>query len=213
VTAGSVDFADAVRLVRNRGRYMQEAVPEGVGKMSAILGLDRDVLGELCDAAAQGQVVSLANLNCPSQIVISGNKEAVERAEDGARANGASKVIPLAVSVPSHCALMEPAGERLDADMREITVNDLEIPLYNNCEAREISCQADVIPSARMQISHSVLWGDSVSAMIEDGYTRFIEVGPGRVLTGLLRRIDRRGQGTNVEDMDSLKKTLEKIRA
>jgi len=212
VVAGSLSFADAVRLVRNRGRYMQDAVPEGVGRMSAVLGLDREQLGEICEAAEQGQIVSLANLNCPGQIVISGHREAVERAEDGAKAAGASKVITLPVSVPSHCALMEPAGERLDADMREIEVKDLELPLINNCEALEIAVSADVIPSARRQVSSPVLWGDCVAAISAMGAQRFIEVGPGRVLTGLMRRIDRKAQALNVQDMASLKNTLEKIR-
>ena len=212
VIAGSLSFADAVRLVRNRGRYMQEAVPEGVGRMTAVLGLDRDQLGEICEAAEQGQIVSLANLNCPGQIVISGHREAVERAEDGCKAAGASKVVPLPVSVPSHCALMEPAGDRLDADMREIKVADLDIPLINNCEAMEVSVEADVIPSARRQISSPVLWGDSVAAIAAMDVHRFIEVGPGRVLTGLMRRIDRKAQALNVQDVASLKTTLEKIR-
>jgi len=213
VVAGSISFPEAVSLVRARGRYMQEAVPDGVGKMSAILGLDRETLGELCDAAEQGQIVSLANLNCPRQIVISGHLEAVERAEDGARAAGAARVIPLPVSVPSHCILMEPAGEKLDADMRAIEVADLEIPLVNNCEAREVTVSADVIPSARRQISSPVLWGDCITTMADTGVNRFIEVGPGRVLTGLLRRIDRRAAGLNVGDSASLKATLERIQS
>lgn len=213
VVADSIAFADAVRLVGARGRYMQEAVPEGTGKMSAVLGMDREALGEVCEAAEQGQVVSLANLNCPRQIVIAGHKEAVERAEEGAVAAGASKVIPLPVSVPSHCALMESAGDKLDADMREIKVDDLTIPLVNNCEAREITVAADVIPSARRQISSPVLWGDCVTTMIGMDAHRFIEVGPGRVLTGLLKRIDRKAEGLNVENAESLAATLEKVRA
>jgi [acyl-carrier-protein] S-malonyltransferase len=212
VIVGSLKFDDALRLVRARGRYMQEAVPEGVGKMSAVLGLDREVLGEACEAAEQGQIVSLANLNCPGQIVISGHREAVERAEEGAKAAGASKIIGLPVSVPSHCALMESAGEKLDEDMRHIEINDLDIPLVNNCEAIEITSAADVIPSARRQISSPVLWGDSISSMTSGGAHRFIEVGPGKVLTGLLRRVDRKAQGMFVNDVASLKSTLEKIR-
>ncbi len=213
VAAGSLDFADAVRLVRSRGQYMQQAVPEGVGRMAAVLGLDRDVLGEVCEVAEQGQIVSLANLNCPRQIVISGHLEAVERAEDGARAAGASKIIPLPVSVPSHCALMEPAGEQLDADMHELELKDLEIPLVTNCDALEIGAAAEVITAARRQISGPVLWGDSMTTLADLGITRFVEVGPGRVLTGLLRRIDRKMEGVNVEDNASMAKSLERIRA
>lgn len=214
VVAGSLTFADALRLVRARGRYMQEAVPQGTGKMSAVLGMDREALGEVCEAAQQGQIVSLANLNCPGQIVIAGHREAVERAEEGAKAAGASRVIPLPVSVPSHCALMESAGERLDADMRAISIEDLSIPLINNCEALEVNVAADVIPSARRQISSPVLWGDSVKLMIERlDIDCFIEVGPGKVLSGLLKRIDRRAAGYNVEDPASLAATLEKVRA
>ncbi|MFQ5507832.1 MAG: ACP S-malonyltransferase [Leptospirillia bacterium] len=214
VIAGSLDFADAVRLVSARGRYMQEAVPEGVGRMSAVLGLDRESLGEVCEAAAQGQIVSLANLNCPAQIVIAGHKEAVERAEEGAKAAGASRVIPLPVSVPSHCALMEPAGDRLDEDMRALKLEDLNFPLINNCEAREVSVAADVVLSARRQISSPVLWGDSVQSMINDYAIRcFVEVGPGKVLTGLLRRIDRKAIGFNVENTASLEAAMEKLKA
>jgi len=214
VIAGSLTFADALRLVQARGRYMQEAVPAGVGRMTAVLGLDRETLGEVCEAAEQDQIVSLANLNCPGQIVIAGHREAVERAEDGAKAAGASRIIPLPVSVPSHCALMEKAGEQLDRDMRDITVEDLSIPLVNNCEAREILVAADVIPSARRQISSPVLWGDSIRTLIEElEVHRFIEVGPGKVLTGLLRRIDRKAVAMNVEDTASLAATLEKVRA
>jgi [acyl-carrier-protein] S-malonyltransferase len=213
VVAGSIAFADAVRLVHARGRYMQEAVPEGVGKMSAILGLDREALGEVCDVAGQGQIVSLANLNCPGQIVIAGHREAVERAEDGAKAAGASRVIPLAVSVPSHCALMEPAAERLDADMRAIRVDDLQVPLVNNCEAREVTSAADVIPSARRQMSSPVLWGDSVQTLVQMGIHHFVEVGPGKVLCGLVRRVDRRAVTLNVEDKASLEAALAKVRA
>jgi [acyl-carrier-protein] S-malonyltransferase len=212
VVAGSIAFPDAVRLVHARGRYMQEAVPEGVGKMSAILGLDREALGEVCDVAGQGQIVSLANLNCPQQIVIAGHREAVERAEDGAKAAGAARVIALAVSVPSHCALMEPAAERLDADMRAIRVEDLQVPLVNNCEAREITSAADVIPSARRQMSSPVLWGDSIRTMMDMGIHRFIEVGPGKVLCGLVRRVDRRAVTLNVEDKASLEATLGQVR-
>jgi [acyl-carrier-protein] S-malonyltransferase len=212
VVAGSIAFADAVRLVHARGTYMQEAVPEGVGKMSAILGLDREALGEVCDVAGQGQIVSLANLNCPQQIVIAGHREAVERAEDGAKAAGASRVIPLPVSVPSHCALMEPAAERLDADMRAIQVDDLQVPLINNCEAREVTSAADVIPSARRQISSPVLWGDSIQAMMHMGIHHFVEVGPGKVLSGLVRRVDRRAVTLHVEDKASLEATLKEVR-
>jgi [acyl-carrier-protein] S-malonyltransferase len=212
VVAGSIAFSDAVRLVHARGTYMQEAVPEGVGKMSAILGLDREALGEVCDVAGQGQIVSLANLNCPQQIVIAGHREAVERAEDGAKAAGASRVIPLPVSVPSHCALMEPAAERLDADMRAIQVDDLQVPLINNCEAREVTSAADVIPSARRQISSPVLWGDSIQAMMHMGIHHFVEVGPGKVLSGLVRRVDRRAVTLHVEDKASLEATLKEVR-
>ena len=212
VVGGSIDFADAVRLVRARGRYMQEAVPEGVGKMSVILGLDREALGEVCDVAGQGEIVSLANLNCPRQIVIAGHLHAVERAEEGAKAAGALKVIPLPVSVPSHCALMEPAAERLDADMRKIKVEDLQIPLVNNCEAREITSAADVIPSARRQISSPVLWGDSVAHMVREGIHTFVEVGPGKVLSGLVKRVDRRAVTLATDDKASLQAALEQLK-
>lgn len=213
VVGGSIAFPDAVRLVRARGRYMQEAVPAGQGKMSVILGLDREALGEVCDVAGQGEIVSLANLNCPGQIVIAGHLHAVERAEEGAKAAGAAKVIPLPVSVPSHCALMEPAGERLDADMRKITVDDLQIPLVNNCEAREITSAADVIPSARRQISSPVLWGDSVATLVRMGIHAFVEVGPGKVLSGLVKRVDRRAATYTTDDKAALEAALQAMRA
>ncbi len=206
VAAGAIDFADAVKLVRNRGRYMQEAVPAGVGAMAAILGLDAAKVGQVCEQAADGQVVSPANLNSPGQVVIAGHTEAVTRAAAAATQAGARKTVMLNVSAPFHCALMQPARDRLTPELDAIAFNDLSIPLVNNADAAEITAGADAREGLKKQIPNPVLWEQSIRRLAGLGVTRFVEVGPGRVLTGLLRGIDQSLTGVAVGDRASLEK-------
>jgi [acyl-carrier-protein] S-malonyltransferase len=190
VAAGSLDFADAVLLVHKRGRYMQEAVPPGVGAMAALLKLPEGTLDRILAEAAQGEVVSAANLNSPDQIVIAGHAGAVERGAELAKAAGAKRAVMLSVSAPFHCALMKPAQERLKADLDATTFRGLTVPLINNWQAREIRSGAQARDGLYHQVPNPVLWGDSMRALFAAGVTRCIEVGAGGVLTGLLRNID-----------------------
>jgi [acyl-carrier-protein] S-malonyltransferase len=190
VAAGSLDFADALRLVRKRGQYMQEAVPQGVGAMAALLQLPEGKLEGILAEAAQGEVVAAANLNSPAQIAIAGHAGAVQRAADLAKAAGAKRAIMLQVSAPFHCPLMKPAQDRLKADLDATQFRDLAVPLINNWQAREIRSGAEAREGLYQQVPNPVRWSDSIRVMAQAGATRFIEVGPGAVLTGLLRNID-----------------------
>ncbi|MGA3187751.1 MAG: ACP S-malonyltransferase [Bryobacteraceae bacterium] len=190
VAAGSLAFADAVRLVRKRGQYMQAAVPAGVGAMAALLKMPLENLDGVLAEAAQGEVVSAANLNSPDQIVIAGHAGAVNRAVELAKAAGAKRAILLPVSAPFHCALMKPAQEKLKVDLDATEFRDLEIPLVNNWQAREIRTGAEAREGLYNQVPNPVLWTDSIRLLALNGVTRFVEVGAGGVLTGLLRNID-----------------------
>ncbi len=189
VAAGSLDFADAVRLVNKRGRYMQEAVPAGVGAMAALLKLPEGKLDRILAEASQGEVVTAANLNSPDQIAIAGHTGAVERAAELAKAAGARRAVMLPVSAPFHCPLMKPAQERLKADLDATQFRDLAVPLINNWQAREIRTAAEAREGLYQQVPNPVLWADSIRTLARAGVTRFIEVGAGGVLTGLLRNI------------------------
>ncbi len=190
VAAGSLDFADALRLVRKRGTYMQEAVPEGTGAMAALLKLPDGALESVLDRAAQGEIVTAANFNSPDQIVIAGHAGAVGRAAELARTAGAKRAVMLPVSAPFHCPLMRPAQQRLAADLDATRFADLAVPLVNNFEARETTAAADARRGLFEQIPNAVRWEQSVRLLAAHGVTRFVEVGPGAVLKGLLRNID-----------------------
>jgi len=190
VAAGSLPFAGAVRLVRQRGRYMQEAVPPGVGAMAAILKLPDGKLDGVLEAAAQGEVVSAANLNSPDQVVIAGHAAAVGRAVELAKAAGARRAVLLPVSAPFHCALMAPAQARLRADLDAASFHDLRFPLVNNWQAREIRSGAEAREGLYQQVPNPVRWTDTIRYLAANGVERFVEVGAGAVLTGLLRNID-----------------------
>ena len=190
VAAGSVRFGDAVRLVRKRGQYMQEAVPPGVGAMAALLKLPEGRLEGVLEQAAQGQVVSAANLNSPDQTVIAGHAAAVARAMDLAKAAGARRAVLLPVSAPFHCALMKPAQQRLRADLDATVFRDLSCPLVNNWQAREIGTGAEAREGLYQQVPNPVRWVESIRYLAGQGIGRFVEVGAGGVLTGLLRAID-----------------------
>ncbi|MBI3698607.1 MAG: ACP S-malonyltransferase [Acidobacteria bacterium] len=208
VASGALEFEDAVKLVRRRGQYMQEATPAGVGAMAALLGLPNGALDGICAQAAQGEVVAPANLNSPDQVVIAGHKAAVERAVALAQQAGAKRAVMLAVSAPFHCPLMLPAQQRLAADLAEVAFRNLQVPLVNNFAAREVRAAAEARQGLIDHVPNPVRWEASIRRLAAQGVTHFIEVGPGRVLTGLLRNIDRSLKGSNVEDLKSLEKLL-----
>ena len=211
VAAGTLKFADAVRTVRNRGKYMQEAVPVGVGAMAAILGLTLDKVGEICRDAAQGEVCQPANINSPEQIVISGHAGAVERAMKLASERGAKKAVSLPVSAPFHCALMQPAQDRLASDLSRLAFHDPSCPVVCNVEAGLIT-SAEVARDALIrQVTGAVKWDPSVRLLVDKGVSLFIEVGPGKVLWGLMRQIDRSKTCLTVGDEASLQKTLAQL--
>ncbi|MCW5979815.1 MAG: ACP S-malonyltransferase [Bryobacteraceae bacterium] len=195
MAAGSLRFADALGLVRKRGRYMQEATPPGIGAMAALLKLPAGRLPAILEKAAQGEVVSAANFNSPDQVVIAGHAGAVERAVGLAKSAGARKAVTLPVSAPFHCALMAPAQKRLAADLDAVEFADPAIPLVNNFQAAEVRTAGQARAGLYEQVPNPVRWEDSIRYMIAQGVSRFIEVGPGAVLTGLLRSIDSSVEG------------------
>jgi [acyl-carrier-protein] S-malonyltransferase len=230
VAAGTFSFADAVRTVRARGRYMQQAVPPGVGAMAAILGLSADLIKEVCaqvtdqltplptDPAAKtfspnSAVVSPANLNSPDQTVISGATAAVERAADLCKQAGAKRTVMLQVSAPFHCALMQPAQDALATDLEAITFNDPAFPVACNVDARLLTRRAEVPDCLIRQVTGPVRWVECIQLLIAQGATHFIEVGPGKVLSGLMRQIDRNQKALHVEDSPSLEKTIAALAA
>jgi [acyl-carrier-protein] S-malonyltransferase len=211
VAAAGLDFASAVKLVRARGCYMQEAVPAGEGAMAAVLGMSPGDVAEVCKKAADGEVLSPANLNSPEQTVISGAAAAVKRAVEIASQSGAKRAVILPVSAPFHCAMMMPAQKRLEADLKAARFTALKFPLITNVDAEAIVTGDEARDALIRQVTGPVRWLDSIHEMIEAGVNVFVEVGPGKVLTGLLRQIDRGVRVFNVEDSASLKNTLEKI--
>src|SRR5713101_3604944 len=211
VAAGALKFADAVQLVRKRGTYMQEAVPAGVGAMAAIMGLSPAVVADACKRAAQGEICSAANLNSPEQTVISGHAGAVKRAVEIASQLGAKRAVILAVSAPFHSALMMPAQDKLEKDMRQTEFAALRVPLVTNVDADTIETGDEAREALIRQVTMPVRWEESVRLLIDEGVNTFVEVGPGRVLTGLLRQIERSVATLNVEDEKSLAATVERI--
>ncbi|MBZ5570325.1 MAG: ACP S-malonyltransferase [Acidobacteriia bacterium] len=211
VAAGTLSFADAVRAVRNRGKYMQEAVPVGVGAMAAVLGMDLERVAGVCTDAAQGEVCEPANINSPEQIVISGTKSAVERATTLASERGAKRAILLPVSAPFHCSLMKPAQDRLATDLATLAFQKPGVPVACNVDAALLE-EADHSREALVrQVTGSVKWDQSIRLLIAQGVQTFVEVGPGKVLCGLMRQIDRSKAALNVGDEASLQKTSEHI--
>jgi [acyl-carrier-protein] S-malonyltransferase len=225
VAAGTLSFADAIRTVRSRGQYMQQAVPPGEGAMAAILGFSADLINDICAQVSDdltplpnspeaksfspnSAVVSPANLNSPDQTVISGATAAVERAADLCKQAGAKRAVILQVSAPFHCALMQPAQDALAADLKTITFNDPAFPVAANVDARLLTSRTEVPDCLIRQVTGSVRWVECIQLLIAEGATHFIEVGPGKVLSGLMRQIDRNQKTSNVEDSSSLEKTL-----
>lgn len=211
VAAGVLDFADAVQTVRKRGTYMQEAVPVGVGAMAAILGLDVPTVEAGCAEAAQGQVCSPANINSPSQIVIAGNSDAVDRACEILKEKGAKRAIRLNVSAPFHCALMMPAQERLASDLATLNYGEFIFPVVHNVDATANTDAVAVCDKLTEQVSSPVRWLQTIENMSATGVANFIEIGPGKVLTGLVRQINKEVVYANIENSESLRNTIETL--
>ena len=208
VVAGALRFSDAVRLVRKRGEFMQDAVPVGTGAMAAIMGLELPVVEQVCADAGQGDVVEVANVNSSMQIVIAGHRAAVERGVALAKERGGRMSVMLPVSAPFHCSLMTPAGARLAHELDAVPVADPTVPVVRNADAGVTRTAEDVRPFLLRQVASPVRWTDGVRRLAEEGATTFVEVGPGRVLTGLLRRIITDARGHSVEDPEGLERTL-----
>lgn len=213
VVAGALAFADAVRVVRRRGELMQEAVPVGTGAIAALMGLELAAVEQICRDAAEGEVVSVANINSPVQIAIAGHKAAVERAVALARERGGKKSVLLPVSAPFHSPLMLPAAGRLAQELARISVSAPKIPVVRNVDAGLTTAAAEVVPFLIRQVASPVRWTECVERMVREGVTTFLEVGPGRVLTGLLKRITEAARGYAVEDPESLEKALARMAA
>jgi [acyl-carrier-protein] S-malonyltransferase len=204
VAAGALTFTDAVALVRRRGRYMQEAVPAGAGAMAALLGIELPAVQSVCERAAQGQVVAPANLNSQTQVVIAGHQEAVERAVTLAKESGAKRAIMLQVSAPFHCALLKPAEERLGPELDACAFADPQIPVVTNVDAQPAMTAATARDALKRQVSRPVRWQESVQWMLGEGVNTFVELGPGKILSGLVRAADKSALTFNVEDEKSL---------
>ena len=213
VAAGTLSFCDAVRTVCNRGRYMQDAVPVGDGAMAAVMGLDEPLVAQACREAAEEQVVSPANLNAPGQIVIAGAAEAVQRAGDRAKVLGARRVRRLPVSAPFHCALMRPAQDRLERDLRALVVADPAIPVVANLDAEPKGDAAAAISALVDQVTAPVRWEQVVRRLASEGVDTYVEVGPGAVLSGLIRRIDRNARLLSVADPDGVDRAVSALAA
>lgn len=208
VLAGTFSFEDAVKLVRKRGKFMQEAVPLGLGTMAAILGLSREAAIEVCEKARDAGIVEPANFNCPGQIVLAGEVKAIEEAIRVATEKGAKRAMLLNVSAPFHCSMLKPAGEKLAAELETITVNDMKVPVATNVTGGMIESKDDVKQLLVDQVSSSVLWEDCVATLIAQGVDTFVEIGPGKVLGGFIKKIDKNVKIYNVEDKASLEQTL-----
>ena len=213
VAAGSLRFDDAIRAVRKRGEFMQEAVEPGAGAMAAVLGLDQESVVALCGEAGRVGVVEVANLNGPGQVVIAGETEAVEQAIRMARERGARRAVRLQVSAPFHSSLMRPAGERLEGVLRSIPIADPSVPLVNNVDAELLTRGQQVIRSLVRQVSSPVRWEDVIRRLVKEGVTLFLELGPGRVLSGLIKRIAKEVIALNGEDLASLRVALDQVKA
>lgn len=212
ICAGTFSFEDGVKLVKNRGRFMQEAVPQGVGGMSAVLGLDRGLLDEAVKEASQFGIVEVANYNCPDQIVIAGEVEAVKIAGEKAQEKGAKRVITLTVSGPFHTSMLKGAAEKLKEELNNIEIKQFTTPIITNVTGDYIKSLEEVKPFLVKQVMSSVKWEDSVRTMLNDGIDTFIELGPGRVLSGFIKKIDRNVKVFNIEDLKSLNKTLDSLK-
>lgn len=212
VLSGTFTFEDAVKIVRKRGKFMQEAVPVGLGAMAAIIGLEREEVIDICEEAQSAGVIGPANFNCPGQIVVAGETAAVNEAIRIAGERGAKRAVLLNVSAPFHCVMLEPAGERLREVLESVEVHPMNIPVVSNVTGKVIPSEDQVKDLLVQQVSRSVLWEDCVRTMIEAGVDTFVEIGPGKVLNGFVKKIDKGIRALNVEDKASLEKTLEALK-
>lgn len=211
VAAGTMSFKEAVALVKKRGKFMQEAVPIGVGTMAAILGLENEDVLECCNAASSEGIVEPANFNCPGQVVIAGEVKAVEKAVEIAKEKGAKRAMVLPVSAPFHCSMLKNAGDKLALELEKIVLNDIQIPVVTNVTAEYILDKTKVKDLLIRQVSSSVLFEDSIRKMIDSGVDTFVEIGPGKVLSGFIKKINKEVKTLNVEDSDSLNKVLQEL--
>ncbi|MGI6777739.1 MAG: ACP S-malonyltransferase [Acetivibrionales bacterium] len=211
VLSGTLDFKDAVYLVKKRGKYMQEAVPVGVGSMAAILGLsDEDVI-QCCKQASEEGIVEPVNFNCPGQVAVAGEVKAVEKLIELCKDKGARRAVLLPVSAPFHSSMLKPAGEKLSTELNKVKLNDIQIPVVTNVTAEYIVDKSKVVDLLIRQVSSPVLWEKSVRNMIDDGVTNFIEIGPGKTLSGFVKRISKDVNVFNIENIESLNTTLDKL--
>ncbi len=208
VAAGALSFKDALQLVHKRGGFMQEAVPSGVGMMAALIGISSEKVEQICSQSARNQIVTVANLNTPVQTVISGHCEAVERAIVLAKLEGAKKAVILNVSAPFHCSLMSRAQQQMKPELDMVRLSDLQVPLINNWQAAEVRTKDDAREGLKQQIPNPVRWEETIRYLKDQGVSKFIEIGPGNVLTGFLKRIDRKLVGKNTSDLASLEGLL-----
>ena len=211
VASGTMDFKTAVSLVRKRGKYMQEAVPLGTGTMAAILGLSSEDVAQCCKQASEYGIVAPANFNCPGQISIAGEIKAVERAMELCTEKGAKRTILLAVSAPFHCSMLKPAGDKLAAELHNVEFAEFKIPLIANATAQIIDSSAYIKELLIKQVSSPVLWENSIKLMLEKGVDTFVEIGPGKILGGFVKKISKEVRIFNIEDLDSLEKTFGEI--
>lgn len=212
VASGVLNFTQAVQLVKKRGKYMQEAVPIGIGGMAAIIGLDEEDLRIICDECKTSGIVELANLNCPGQIVIAGEVDAVELACEKAKSSGARKTVKLSVSGPFHTSMLKPAADKLEKELKNIQLEDFNIPVITNVTGEVVKSKDDVKPYLKKQVMSTVLFEKSIRNMIDMGVDKFVEVGPGRALSGFVKRIDRKLTILNIQDLESLKNAIEKLK-
>lgn len=211
VVSGTMSIGDAVALVRKRGKYMQEAVPVGVGAMAAILGLENEKVMDCCKEASSNGIVEPANFNCPGQVVVAGEVKAVEKAMELAKEAGAKRAVLLPVSAPFHCSLLKPAGEKLAAELEKIELNDMHIPVVTNVTAEYILDKSKVKELLIRQVSSPVHFEESIRKMIDDGVDTFVEIGPGKTLIGFVKKINKEVKTLNVEDIESLNNTLKEL--
>lgn len=211
VASGSISFTDAVKLVRKRGKYMQEEVPLGKGAMAAILGMTEDEVLEVCKKASVYGICEAANFNCPGQIVVAGETEAVSKACEIAKEMGAKRAMPLPVSAPFHCSMLKGAGEKLESELQNVEFSDMKIPLMTNVTAEVVSDKSQIRDILKRQVSSGVKWQKIVENMLSSGVDTFIEIGPGKALSGFVKKIDKTVKILNVEDLASLSNTLKEL--